>query len=39
VPGSEEDKLLQACLHPREWVSSELTEEERAEWARRTNSC
>jgi coproporphyrinogen III oxidase len=20
VPGSEEDKVLQACLHPREWV-------------------
>ncbi len=20
VPGSEEDKLLQACLHPRDWV-------------------
>ena len=21
-PGSEEDKLLQACLHPREWIRS-----------------
>jgi coproporphyrinogen III oxidase len=39
APGSEEDKLLQACLHPREWVSTEPTEEERDEWARRANTC
>lgn len=39
TPGSEEDKLLQACLHPREWVSTEPTEEERTEWARRSNTC
>jgi coproporphyrinogen III oxidase len=38
-PGSEEDKLLQACLHPREWVMNEPTEEERGEWARRSNTC
>lgn len=38
VPGTEEDKLLQACLHPREWVN-ERTEEERDEWARRSNTC
>jgi coproporphyrinogen III oxidase len=38
-PGSEEDKLLQACLYPREWVSTEPTDEERAEWARRANTC
>jgi len=38
-PGSEEDKLLQACLHPRDWVSAEPTDEEREEWARRTNTC
>jgi coproporphyrinogen III oxidase len=39
APGSEEDKLLQACLHPREWVTSVPTEEERAEWAKRSNTC
>lgn len=39
APGSEEDKLLQACLHPKEWVTNEITEEERAEWARRANTC
>lgn len=39
APGSEEDKLLQACLYPREWVTNEITEEERAEWARRANTC
>jgi coproporphyrinogen III oxidase len=36
--GSEEDKLLQACLHPRDWLTSELTEDEQ-EWARRSNTC
>lgn len=39
VSGSEEDRLLQACLHPREWVINEPTEDERAEWARRSNTC
>jgi coproporphyrinogen III oxidase len=39
VPGSEEDKLLQACLHPREWIKSGPTEVEKAEWARRANTC
>ncbi|ANE53455.1 coproporphyrinogen III oxidase [Flavisolibacter tropicus] len=39
VPGSEEDKLLQACLHPREWVASEPTEEDRLNWARNANKC
>ena len=38
-PGSEEDKLLQACLHPQNWVAGEPTEEERLEWASRTNTC
>src|SRR5690606_14374788 len=37
LPGSEEDKLLQACRHPREWVSpSETTADE---WASRVNRC
>lgn len=39
VPGSEEDKLLQACLYPKDWLNEEPTEEERAEWARRSNTC
>jgi coproporphyrinogen III oxidase len=37
--GSPEAVLLDACLHPRDWVAAEPTEEERAEWARRTNTC
>ena len=39
VPGSEEEKLLQACLHPREWVTNSPSEEEQNEWARRSNTC
>jgi coproporphyrinogen III oxidase len=35
-PGSEEDKLLQACLHPVDWLAPAITNEE---WARRTNLC
>jgi coproporphyrinogen III oxidase len=38
-PGSEEDKLLQACLHPRDWVADTVTDEDRDEWARKANSC
>jgi coproporphyrinogen III oxidase len=37
-PGSEEDKLLQACLYPRDWLN-ESTEEEKNEWAHRSNTC
>lgn len=37
VPGSEEDKLLQACRHPRDWVTpNEITGED---WASRVNKC
>jgi coproporphyrinogen III oxidase len=39
VPGSAEDDLLQACLHPKDWLKETTTEEERAEWARRSNTC
>lgn len=39
VPGSEEDKLLQVCLHPRDWLGITVSEEEKAEWARRSNIC
>jgi coproporphyrinogen III oxidase len=35
-PGSEEDKLLQACLHPVDWLAPSITDEE---WARKSNSC
>ena len=38
LPGSEEDKLLQACLHPRDWLN-EISDEERNAWAKRSNSC
>lgn len=37
-PGSEEEKLLQACLHPRNWLE-EVTEHDRLEWAKRANTC
>lgn len=38
VRGSEEDRLLQACLHPVDWALMPL-EEERREWARRSDTC
>ena len=38
LPGSEEDKLLQACLHPRDWLN-EITDEERDLWAKQSNTC
>ena len=37
TPGSEEDKLLQACLHPRDWLKEE--EEASIEWAKKSNTC
>jgi coproporphyrinogen III oxidase len=37
--GTPEAELLDACLNPRNWVSTALTEEERAEWAKRSNTC
>ncbi len=36
--GTEEHKLQEVCLHPREWLS-EITEEERIAWAQRSNTC
>lgn len=39
APGSEEDKLLQVCLHPVEWLQVTVSEEERNDWARRSNNC
>ena len=38
-PGSEENKLLQACLHPKDWLSPAVSEEEKNEWASRSNTC
>ncbi len=38
-PGTEEYRLLQVCLHPRNWISEAISEEERNEWASRSNSC
>ncbi|HVZ56549.1 MAG TPA: coproporphyrinogen III oxidase, partial [Chitinophagaceae bacterium] len=37
APGSDEAELLDACLHPRDWTGP--SEEERAQWARRSNTC
>lgn len=36
-PGSPEDKLLQACLHPKDWIGPD--DDEKNEWARKANSC
>jgi coproporphyrinogen III oxidase len=36
--GTEEYKMQEACLHPRDWLN-EPTEEEKNEWARRSNTC
>ncbi len=38
-PGSEEDKLLQACLNPRDWLNVNISEEERNAWAGKSNTC
>ena len=37
--GSEEEKLLDACLNPRDWLNKEVNDEEKDEWARRSNTC
>lgn len=37
--GTPEADLLDACLHPRNWVTTGPTDDERTEWARRTNTC
>ncbi|MGG9972348.1 oxygen-dependent coproporphyrinogen oxidase [Ferruginibacter sp. SUN002] len=34
--GTEEDKLLQICLHPKDWTTIDIDENE---WARKANSC
>lgn len=36
--GTEEYKLQEVCLHPRDWLN-EITEEERIAWAQRSNTC
>lgn len=36
--GSEEYKLQDVFLHPREWLN-EISEEEKIAWAKRSNSC
>lgn len=36
--GTEEYKMQEACLHPKDWVQ-EVTDEERDEWASRSNTC
>lgn len=36
--GSAEDALLQACLHPVDWVHY-LSDEERNTWAQQSNTC
>ena len=38
VFGSEEYKMQEACLHPRDWLTA-TTDEERIKWAQRSNSC
>lgn len=36
--GSEEYKLQEACLNPRDWLN-EISDAEREEWAKRSNTC
>lgn len=36
--GTDEYKMQEACLHPRDWLN-EVTEEERNEWAKKSNTC
>ncbi len=36
--GTEEYKMQEACLHPRDWIN-EITEDEKNAWAKRSNSC
>ncbi len=36
--GTDEYKLQEACLHPRDWLN-EVSDAEREEWARRSNTC
>jgi len=36
--GTEEYKLQEACLHPKDWLN-EITEEEKIAWAQRSNTC
>ncbi|HRH48057.1 MAG TPA: oxygen-dependent coproporphyrinogen oxidase [Panacibacter sp.] len=36
-PGSEEDKLLQACLHPKDWINE--PDKDESEWAQKVNMC
>lgn len=38
-PGTEEDKLLQVCLRPREWIDKPVSDEERLDWQKRSNTC
>ncbi|WP_462253513.1 oxygen-dependent coproporphyrinogen oxidase [Ferruginibacter sp.] len=38
VYGTEEYKIQEACLHPREWLAA-ITEEEKNAWAKKSNSC
>ncbi len=38
VPGSEEDKLLQACLHPVEWVIA-IENIDEYDWSKKVNTC
>jgi len=36
--GTEEYKLQEVCLHPKDWLN-EITDTDREEWARRSNTC
>jgi coproporphyrinogen III oxidase len=36
--GTEEYKMQEVCLHPKDWLN-EITAEERNEWASRSNTC
>ncbi len=39
VPGSEEDKLLQACLHPKDWTKYQEADESKFDWDKSSSVC
>ena len=36
--GSEEYKMQEVCLHPMDWLAA-ITDDEREEWEKRSNTC
>jgi coproporphyrinogen III oxidase len=39
LPGSEEEKLLEVCLNPKDWTGETFSEADKIEWAQKANTC